>query len=307
MENKVKKPSVERVVFISFLVDISDLLINVFIAILSGSVVMFAQALQGGSDLASSTLLLIGVHRSKRVTDKTYPFGNGRELYFWNMMAAMVMLGVTATLSIVFGYRRFLHPEPIDSIEISLAVLILALFTNSYSFYLSAVRLLKGHKINSYFRILKNSPFIETKTVFIQDLMGAIASAIGIIALTFYIVTDDMRFDGLGAVVIGVALAFLSIFLLDGIRQMIVGRSASEQIEKKIRHATLSLAEVEEIVDLKTMYVGAGKLLVNIEVQLVDKLTTTQIENLIDTIESNIRKDVPSAAHIQVELESPKK
>lgn len=307
MDNKVKKPSVERVVFISFLVDISDLLVNVFIAILSGSVVMFSQALQGGSDLVSSTLLLIGVHRSKRKTDKNYPFGNGRELYFWNMMAAMVMLGVTATLSIVFGYRRFLHPESINAFGLSLAVLTLALFTNSYSFYLSAIKLLKGHKINTYFRILKNSPFIEIKTVFVQDLMGAVASAIGIISLLLYNFADDARFDGIGAISIGIVLVLLSVFLLDGIRQMIVGRSASEQTEKKIRHATLVLAEVEEVIDLKTMYLGANQLLVNLEVQVIDKLTTTKIEKLINKIESNIKNEIPAVTHIQVELKSPKR
>lgn len=302
-----KIPSADRVVFISFLVDVSDLLINLIVAVLSGSVVMMSQALQGGSDLLSSTLLLIGVQRSKKMNDKAYPFGNGRELYFWNMMAAMAMLGITATLSIFFGIQRINKPEPIDNVWLSLAILFLAILTNSYSFYLSAVRLLKGKKINTYFKTLKNSPFVEIKTVFVQDLMGAAASFVGIIALILYTITGDLRFDGLGALMIGIILASLSIFLLDGIRQMIIGRSASDAMVDRIKHATLKLPEVEEILDLKTIYFGPNKLLINIEVHVVEKLKTQQLEKLIDNIKANIKEEIKLDAHIQVELETPAK
>lgn len=304
--NKSRLPSVDKVVFISFLVDISDLLINVVIAILSGSVVMLAQAMQGGSDLVSTTLLLIGVHRSKKKNEKTYPFGNGRELYFWNMIAAMIMFGITATMSVYFGVQRVNNPQPIDNVWLSLFILFFALTTNGYSFWLSTQRLLNGKDINNYFRIIKNSPFIETKTVFLKDLMGTSAAFIGIIAMIFYLITGDIRYDGLGAIFIGVTLAILSILLLDGIRQMIVGRRASDSTEKKIVHIAQKMPEVESVVDLKTMYIGPNKMLVNIEIHVVDKLTTTKIEKLIDKIEKEIKESIPAAAFIQIELETPR-
>lgn len=49
-----KQVSARKVVFVSFLVDISDFVLNLLVAVLSGSVVMLSQALQGGSDLIAS-------------------------------------------------------------------------------------------------------------------------------------------------------------------------------------------------------------------------------------------------------------
>ena len=61
----VKIP-VEKVVTTSFLVDISDVVINVFVAAISGSVVMFSQALEGAADLLASGLLFLGLAHSRR-------------------------------------------------------------------------------------------------------------------------------------------------------------------------------------------------------------------------------------------------
>ena len=73
----------EKVIVTSFLVDVSDVLINAFVAVLSGSVVMLSQALEGGADLLASGFLLVGIKRSKRPSDRKHPYGYGRELYFW--------------------------------------------------------------------------------------------------------------------------------------------------------------------------------------------------------------------------------
>jgi divalent metal cation (Fe/Co/Zn/Cd) transporter len=52
------------------------------------------------------------------------------------------------------------------------------------------------------------------------------------------------------------------------------------------------------------MYIGPNKLLVNMEVNLKNGLTTDDIEELIDVIKARVKKEVPSVGHIQIELES---
>lgn len=105
---RTKSISLERVVFTSFLVDVSDVAINVTVALFSGSVTMLSQALEGGADLLSSGLILIGVKSSKRPADKRHPYGYGRELYFWTFLSGLATFGVTATLSFYLGLRRYL-------------------------------------------------------------------------------------------------------------------------------------------------------------------------------------------------------
>ncbi|KKR74572.1 MAG: Cation diffusion facilitator family transporter, partial [Candidatus Curtissbacteria bacterium GW2011_GWD1_40_8] len=99
--------SAKKVLVTSFLVDLLDIAMNLAVAIITGSVVMLAELLQGIADLTAAGFLLIGLKRSEIPADKTYPFGHGREMYFWTLLSSDVMLAVTAGLSFYFGFRRF--------------------------------------------------------------------------------------------------------------------------------------------------------------------------------------------------------
>ena len=306
-EPSEQRISTKRVIVTSFLVDVLDVLLNFIIAVLSGSVVMLTRVLEGFSDLASSGLLLIGLKRSMQKEDKTHPFGYGREIYFWTFLAAIVMFGLTSTFSFYFGWQRFFNPQPIKDIALALIILVITFFTNGYAFLLSCQRLLRKRPPKHIFRIFYNSSLIETKTTFTLDLMGTSASLLGTIALGIYAVTGDVRFDGLGAMIIGVVLAFFSIFLVLGIRELLVGRRASEETEKKIVEAALEVEEVAQVLGIKTLHVGTEKLLVDLDVHMESKLGTKELERLIDEIKDKIRKKVPSCQYIQVELETPRK
>jgi cation diffusion facilitator family transporter len=268
---------------------------------------MLTQVLEGAADLISSGFLLIGFYRSKHKEDKTHPFGYGREIYFWSLLSALVMFGLTSTLSFYLGWQRFFHPQPLHDINFALIILIITFFTNGYAFSLSFSRLLKKRPLRHILRIFYRSSLVETKTTFILDLMGTCASFIGTIALAIYVFTGDLRFDGLGAMIIGIVLAIFSFFLVLGIRDLMIGKSASGETELKIKNAALEIGEVEEILDIKTLHVGSEKLLVNLYVHMRSRLGTRELEKLMDKIEDRVREEIPSAKYVQVELDTPRK
>lgn len=195
MEHKI---SARRVILTSFFVDSLDIVVNLIVVLLTGSVVIVSELVQGISDMAASGLLLIGLKRSRT------------ERFFWALISALVMLLVAASLSFYFGLRRFLNPEPIDNIYVAYAALIIGAISNTYAFVLSAKRI----------RQHKGSSLIMTKNTFVLDLMGASAAVMGLIALIFYEVFGEIRFDGVGAMGIGIVLAFLSLRLIFGIKRM---------------------------------------------------------------------------------------
>jgi cation diffusion facilitator family transporter len=302
-----QKITAKKVIITSFLVDVLDVVLNFSIAILSGSVIMVTQVLEGFSDLVASGLLLIGLKRSMLQEDKTHPFGYGREIYFWSLLSAIVMFGLTSTVSFYLGWQRFFHPQVVKDINIALGILILTFFTNGYAFFLSCRRLLRKRPLKHIFRIFYSSSLVETKTTFTLDLMGTCASLFGTIALGIYVLTGNIKYDGLGAMVIGVTLAIFALFLVSGIRDLLVGRRASEETEEKIKKAALSVEEVKQILDLKTLHLGSERLLVDLDVHMEEKLGTKELEELIEKIKEKIAKSVPSAKYIQVELQTPRK
>jgi divalent metal cation (Fe/Co/Zn/Cd) transporter len=111
----------------------------------------------------------------------------------------------------------------------------------------------------------------------------------------------------LGAILIGLVLAFFAYLLILGIRDLMIGKSASLEIEEKIREVALSVDEVREVLDLKTLHLGSEKLLVNLGVHMQKELKTQELEKLIEKIKLNIQKEVPSVKYLQVELETRRK
>lgn len=296
-----------EVVAVSFSVSLLDVLINLVVAILTGSAVMLAQMFQGLSDLITAAFLYHGVRASKRGRDESYDFGHGREVYFWVMISAFFMFFGTGLLSLYFGYRQFSHPAHVHNGWLALAVLAIVLVTNGYAFYLSVKRLFQDHhygRLRWWQRIIR-SPMIETKTTFIVDLLGTSAAVIGLVAVGIFTLTGDARFDGLGGMVIGLAMMAGSLALIADVKGLIVGRSLSRQAAKRLTARIRRLQGVNDVLDLRTMYIGSTKLLIVIEVHLDDSLSTDEIEVLSDKIKDATKKVVPYAAVVQVEAETP--
>jgi cation diffusion facilitator family transporter len=304
--NQKNAITINRVVLVSFLVDITDVLVSVIIAIITGSITMFAQSLQGITDVLSSGFLFVGNKNSNKPPNKTHPYGYGRETYFWALMSGIVTVTFTATLSIYFGYKRFIDPEIVKNINWAFFALVLSVITNGYSSFISFKRLMRGKKRNKFVKTFLNTPLIEVKTSFVLDSMGTIASVLGLIALSIYRITGDIRFDGLGAILTGASLAVFSSFILIGAKDLLIGRSASPETIERIKNYVLSYERVNKIVELRTLIIGSNKLLIDLEINVKKDLTTTEIEQLIDQIENKIKNNFKRSTSIQIELEAVK-
>lgn len=299
-------PPAKKVVSTSFTVDALDIILNITAAIITGSVVMLAEALQGLADLTSAGFVLVGLKAASHPPDARRPYGYGRELYVWVLFASLVMLVVLAGMSLAFGIDRIVHPAPIEHVGFATALLMISVVTNGYAFLLSARRLYGGHT-DQLWRRFRLSPLVETKTTFLLDLMGSVAAILGLLALLFYHITGDIRFDGWGAITIALMMLVFAVFLLLDVKDLLIGKRVSPADERKIRDAILATKGVRQIVRLTTMVLGPEHVLVHADLHLQNNLVTDQIETLIDHIEQRIRDAVPAAIEIHIELERPKK
>jgi cation diffusion facilitator family transporter len=266
---------------------------------------MLSEFFQGLADLTAAAFLMVGYKRSKKKADKLHPFGYGKEIYFWTLISAVVMMTFTATASFYVGLLRFLNPEDITNIEFGYGTLLITLVTNGYALSLSSRRLLKNKPLKQLPQLFMNSSVVTTKNALVLDLMGTTASGFGLVSLLLYQLLGEKRFDGVGAMIIGVTTAILAFVLIIGIKGLLVGERAAPQIEEKIKTATLGIPHVKEVLDLRTMQIGSDKLLVNIDVNMEDGLTTDELEALIDKIKKRIREKVSSIRYVQVELDTP--
>ncbi|GAB3845166.1 cation diffusion facilitator family transporter [Nesterenkonia populi] len=300
-----KKVSDTRVVLTSTVVSVFDVSLNALVAIITGSTVILSQALQGLSDMMTGIVLFVGVKRSRRGPDTEFQFGYGREVFFWALIAGIIMFGGTGLASVYFGYQQFTRPEPVDNVWLAFIVLAFSFCTNAYAFSLSLRRLRQNGGTAGWIRRLRRSSLIETKSTFVLDSLGTTATGIGIIALLLFALTGDSRLDGAGGMAIGATMMCAAMLLILDIRGLIVGRGAGQATSQKIIDVAEGVTDVHSVLDLRTMYLGSDRLLVILEVHLKDGLDTDTIEELIDTIKRTVTDAVPSVHSIQVEVETP--
>ena len=296
-----------RVVATSALVSVSDVALNMTVAVITGSTVMMSQALQGFSDLVTGGILFFGVRRSKREADRKFQFGYGREVFFWVLIAGIIMFVGTGAASVFVGYEQFIRPSSIEDIWVALGMLIIGFSTNFYSFRLSLQRMKQrgrrhGHGVMRHFL---SSSIVETKATFIIDFLGTTSAVIGFIALFVTVLTGNERFDGVGSILIGLSMMISAFLLMRDVRDLIIGRAVDASTSNEIIAAAKSVNGVNDVLDLRTMYLGSERLLVILEVHIEDDHSTDEIERITDHIKETVSRNVPIIEHIQVEIETP--
>jgi cation diffusion facilitator family transporter len=298
----VKEVSAKKVILTSFFVDLLDIVTNVIVAVITGSIVMTTESIQGFADITAVSLIYLGFRKGRKVADATHPLGYGRELYFWTLLSSIMMMVFTATISFYLGFLRFIHPEPIDNLVLAYGVLTLSILSNGYAMSLDIRRITNNSSSSFRFKHFFNSEHIETKTTFVLDLMGTSVAICGLISLLLLKFTNNLQFDGIGAMVMGFVLASLSFILIKGAKDLLIGKAASPDTNKKIKSCIDRFSEVKQIIRLQTVYEGSGKVLVLLDLHLKNDLKTDQIERLTQKIKDSIQSEVPSVYNVQIEL-----
>src|SRR5689334_13988216 len=80
---------------------------------MTGSSAMNAEGIHSLIDTGNQVLLLYGLKRAQRPPDEDFPFGYGKEVYFWSFIVAIQIFTIGAGAAVVRGYDRLLHPEPV--------------------------------------------------------------------------------------------------------------------------------------------------------------------------------------------------
>lgn len=305
MSSSEKQISGFRTVVVSSLVSVGDVVLSLVVAVITGSSVMFAQALQGIADLITTSFLLLGVHKSRRVASASHPFGYGRELFFWVLISSLFAFLVSGGIASGRAIKELLDGNTIESVTIALLALGFGLATNGYSLSNSIRRLNQGKTGKSYWQYLIHSSLVETKMTLLVDLMGTLSAGLGLIALGLYQLTGNVFFDSFGALIIGLLTAAGALFVIIDLHDLIVGRSPHPQTIELIRRTALHVHGVVDVLDLRAMTIGSGRILVILEVHFADNLTTDEIEKITDSIKERVMSREPQVSRVQVEAETP--
>ena len=274
---------------------------------ISGSSAMLAEGFHSVADTGNQLFLLRGAAVSRYAPNAKHPFGRGKELYFWSFMVAVFLFVGGSVVAFLEGLDKVRHPHESTGLLFSLIVLGVAAVFEIFLAFRPALaefnRIRSGRSLLATVRAARDPALI---VVVFEDAAAVVGLAIAATGLVLADVTGWSQWDGIASIVIAVLLASVAWLLAFEMKALLIGESAPRQERSLIRGATLAVPEVLSIGRLLTMQLAPDQVLVNMDVELADGLSTDEVESAIDRIEAEVRRIVPAATRIFVEPVAPR-
>ncbi len=297
---ETKHSSVSVILFALF-ANLFIAVVKFFVAFLTASSAMLAEAIHSLADSMNQVLLLVGIRRGRRQPDSLHPFGFSGELYFWSFIVAIILFTLGAVFSIYEGIDKIRHPEPIKNIWIAILVLAVSMIAEGAAFLRASRRVRREKGDLSIWTYLRRTKKSELIVVFLEDLAAMCGLTVALVLITIQHFTGMLILDGVASIVIGLILGFVAVFLGNETKSLLIGESADPAI---IRQVTLMFDEDESVnrtIFIKSLQLGPEDILLAVKLEFDHRLTSVEISNIINSFEREIRYNFPDIKKIFIE------
>ncbi|WP_199440478.1 cation diffusion facilitator family transporter [Umezawaea beigongshangensis] len=291
-------------VVIALVVNLVIAIMKAVAGVITGSAAMLSEAAHSVADTFTEALLLTALRRSGRPADRRHPFGYGKERYFWSMLAAVSIFVSGAVFAFYEGFRTvFGEAEEQTSPIVAYVVLALAFVLESVSWAQAfrQVRRESGELNRSIVAYLRTSDDPTVKTVFLEDSAALTGLVIAFLGIGLHQITGSSVWDGVASIAIGLLLAAVAYVLARTNLGLIVGQQADVTLVHAVRLRLQAAPEVEQVVDVLTMLIGTGRVLLCARLDYDDSLTAADLEHATVRIAAELHAEFPDLDEIFLE------
>ncbi len=268
--------------------------------LITGSSSMLAESVHSLADTSNQGLLLLGGKRAQRAATPEHPFGYGRDRYFYSFVVALLLFTLGSVFAIYEGIHKLEAPEPLSSPLVAVAILVVAVGLESYSFRtaIHESRPLKG--TGSWWNFIRQSKVPELPVVLLEDFGALVGLVLALLGVGLSVLTGNPVFDALGTIAIGLLLGVIAIILIIEMKSLLLGEGATAPVLSAIVDG-LTADAVQRVIHIRTQYIGPEELLVAAKIALTPGLPVEDVAKAIDEAEARVRAAVPEARMIYLE------
>jgi cation diffusion facilitator family transporter len=253
------------------------------------------------ADSTNQALLLLGRRRAAQAQTEEHPFGFGRERYFYAFVVAVVLFTGGAVFSFYEGIHKITHPEPIQSPVVAFVVLAIAIVLEALSLR-TAVR--ESNQVRGsagWLAFIRRAKAPELPAVLLEDMAALTGLAFAAVGVGLAVITGNGVWDGAGSLAIGTLLAVVAMILAVEMKSLLIGESASAEVERAVVAALEAGDEVVRVIHLRTLHMGPESLLVAAKIAVRGSDRADAVAAGIDAAEQRVRAAVPIAEMIYLE------
>ena len=275
-----------------------------FAASLTQSSAMFSEGIHSLVDTGNQVLLLYGLKRAKLPADEQFPFGHGKEIYFWSFVVAILIFAVGSGISIYEGILHIINPVPVKNTFINYIVLSLAIIFEGAAWGYAYVEFKKSNNQHGIIRSVREGKDPSMFVVLFEDTAALLGLFVAMLGIYLSELTGILLFDGIASVIIGLILAIIAIWLAVETKGLLIGESADPLIVKGIKSLADEYDEVEHINEVLTMHMGPEYVLANLSIDFDDNIKAGKMEQIIKEMDARIKLKWPVIKRIFVEAEA---
>ncbi|MBS0422053.1 MAG: cation diffusion facilitator family transporter [Proteobacteria bacterium] len=269
-------------------------------AAISGSSAMLAEAIHSVLDTLNQLLLLYGLRHSRKPPDALFPFGYGREVYFWSLIVAVLLFSAGGGMALYEGIVQLIHPRPLQSAFWAYLVLGIAAVCESVPLALSW-RALGRRGRGGLLQRLHDSKDPSVFVVFFEDAAALLGLVVAFLGIYLGHKLGNPHYDGAASILIGVILCGVALALVYESRGLLIGESADPAVTETIASIAARDPAVAAVRTPLTMHLGPDEILLNLEVEFRTHSPADEQMRAVMRIEEAIRSAHPAVKRIFIE------
>jgi cation diffusion facilitator family transporter len=273
-------------------------------AFLTRSSAMFSEGIHSVVDTGNQVLLLFGLRQAKKPADERFPFGHGKEIYFWSFIVAILIFAVGAGISVYEGVKHLLHPRPIESPHINYIVLALAMVFEGGAWYFAWKEFRKVKGGYGYIQAVQRGKDPSMFVVLFEDTAAMLGLIVAFLGVLLGEITGIPYFDGGASVVIGIILGATAIWLAYETHGLLIGERANPEVAEKIREIVGRQDSITHVNELATMHMGPDYILVNLSVDFASDASADDVEAVVGQLDRELKEALPRVKRVFVEAEA---
>ena len=271
---------------------------------ITGSAAMLSEGIHSVVDTGNQGLLLYGLAKSKKPADDDFPFGYGKEVYFWSFVVAILIFTLGAGISIYEGLHHIANPAILRDPTINYIVLAVAILLEGAAWYFAYREFKKGMGHRGFFESVKQEKDPSTFLVLFEDSAAILGLFVALFGIMLSQYTGNMLYDGIASVLIGVILGGTAWWLAWETKGLLIGESANSDVIKSIKRMSLKQDGIVHVNEVLTLHMGPEFILVTISVDFRDGMNATEIEKAIVLLDKLIKAKVANVKRVYVEAEA---
>ena len=272
-------------------------------AIHTGSSAMMSEGIHSLVDTGNQVLLLYGLKRAKAPASSEFPFGHGKEIYFWSFVVAMLIFALGGAVSIYKGWTHLAHPTTIGNLVINYVVLGFAIVFEGVALWVAFKEFNLSRGSRGIIRAIVGGKDPTLFVIIFEDSAALLGLLIALFGLLLYQVTGNPLFDALASIGIGVVLVLTAMILAIESKSLLIGESADPEIVAGIS-AILELDDrVLSVNEVATLHMGPEFIVVTISAAFIKTLPAGQIETAVTSFTRQIKATDPRFQRVFIEAE----